>query len=599
MPLYGLRYLEGLPNDADLRELRRYVSDELPYVDFHEALAFYGAFVSTRKGERGRKERAFLGCNDRFFLLTAILGRNGGNAPEGANRDALHPWIYARCREVEANPDGYLDLWARYHYKSTIGTFAGIIQEVIRDPEITICILSCTRDISRAFLLQLQQEMESNEILKRLYADVFYEHPAKDAPRWSREQGLVVKRVGNPKESTIEAWGLIDAQPTSRHYRLLDYDDVVTQDHVGNPETIKKVTERWELSDNLGTHGEVRKWHFGTRYSFGDTYGIILERGQLKERRYPATEDGLLNGNPVLLTPERWKQVKDAQRSTVAAQMLLNPIADNEAVFRAEWLKSYDVRPTTLNVYMMIDPSMGRTKRSDRTAIALVGIDVAGNRYLLDGVRHRMSLSERWGHMKRLHKKWTDEIGIQHVHVGYERYGHQADVEVLKEWMDRDNYIFPMKELNWTREGEHSKTDRVKRLEPDFRAGRFYLPAVVWNPHCADELKRRGQDGKAYWSVLERDDGHTIHYRPFLGPTRNMSNADATNQSYRVVQPIKAIDEDRNVYDVTRALFEELLFFPFSPKDDFVDALSRIYDMEPNKAEIIEAGILDPIEDNG
>ena len=293
-------------------------------------------------------------------------------------------------------------------------TFAGSIQEVVRDPEITICVLSCTKPIAQAFLLKVQQEFENNELLKRIYRDVLWKDPKREASRWSRDKGIVVKRKQNPKEATIEAWGLVDGQPTSRHYRLLIYDDVITQDLVGSPEMIKSAGSCPTTSAPTARRASSTP----TRaIASADTYGIILERGVLQPRIYPATADGTLDGEPVLLSPERWEQVKDAQRSTVAAQMLLNPIAGSEAVFLPQWFKPYEVRPTNLNVFITCDPSQGRSHSSDRTAIAVIGLDVAGNYYLLDGMRHRMPLSERYGHLKRFYTKWVDAIGVRSVTV--------------------------------------------------------------------------------------------------------------------------------------------------------------------------------------
>jgi hypothetical protein len=163
--LKGTRYLT-----AENNELAEYIVTELPYLDFYATMRFYAEI----ENEIDDKARALLNCNDRFYLFTVTCNRS----------DAWHPWLFERCREVEHNPDGHLDLWARYHYKSSICTFAGCLQEIIIDPEITIAIMSGSNKIAQPFLVQLQEEMERNETLKRIHPDVFWDEPRKEAPQW-------------------------------------------------------------------------------------------------------------------------------------------------------------------------------------------------------------------------------------------------------------------------------------------------------------------------------------------------------------------------------------------------------------------------------
>lgn len=213
----------------------------LPTATFNEAVNFYEEFCAEGADDW---TVAQVGKLDRFFLLTHLLKR----------ADAARPWLYERCREVEADPDGHLDLWAREHYKSTIITFAGTIQEIIKDPEITIGIFSHTRPLAKGFLRQVKGEFEGNDLLKTLYPDALWSNPKRESPKWSEDDGIVVRRKGNPKESTLEAWGLVDGQPTGKHFGLLIYDDVVTLESVSSPEMIAKVTNCWALSLNLGAN---------------------------------------------------------------------------------------------------------------------------------------------------------------------------------------------------------------------------------------------------------------------------------------------------------------------------------------------------------
>ena len=495
---------------------------------------------------------AWLGRNDRFYLMTDLLGRD----------DARHPWLYARCREVEKDPDGYLDLWSREHYKSSFITFAGAIQEILRNPEITIGIFSFNKPTARKFLRQIKFELESNETIKAIYPDVLWGDPKKDSPRWSEDNGIVVKRSGNPKEATVEGHGLVDGQPTGAHFLLRIYDDVVTIESVTSPEMIKKTTEAWSLSDNLGARGEAgmaRAWHVGTRYHFGDTYQAMLDMKAVKPRIYAATDNGLPDGNPVFLSKEVWEDKKRKQVSSVlAAQMLQNPAAGQNALFQKDWLKFQEVRPSTLNIYITVDPASSRKKGSDRTAMAVIGIDASGNKWLVDGYHHRMNLKERWEKLNGLRKVWVNMPGVQSVRIGYERYGMQSDIEAFEDFMRRERDQWDITELSWPREGGNSKYDRIQRLEPDFRSGRFFLSAVVKEETSAQSKVR------------------------------------AMGQSYRIFSPVKRKDENGDIYSLNKTLIDEFLVYPFSPHDDFLDACSRIYDMEPTPPVIIDERALEP-----
>lgn len=404
---------------------------------------------------------AAMGLIDRAFLLGVLLGR----------RDVFNPWLFERIREVEREPDGYLDLWAREHYKSTIITYAGVIQEILRDPEVTTGLFSHTRPIAKGFMRQIKTEFETNDRLKSLYPDVLWAEPRKESPKWSEDDGIVVKRKTNPKESTVEAWGLVDGQPTSKHFSLVVYDDVVTIESVTTPDMIHKVTSAWELSLNLGAHGG-RRWMIGTRYKAADTWRAILDRGAAIPRIYPATEDGTDTGVPVFLSPEVLaKKRRDMGPYTFAAQMLQDPTADRTQGFNKDWIRKWrPERWRMLNRYIIVDPASKKKKTSDYTVMLVIGLGPDNNYYVIDWVRDRMNLSERQKMLFKLHRQYAPIMG-----VGYEEYGQQADIEHHQYVMEQDNYRFDITPLG----GRIAKEDRIKGLVPVFEQGRMYLPEGI------------------------------------------------------------------------------------------------------------------------
>jgi phage terminase large subunit-like protein len=400
--------------------------------------------------------------NDLFFLLTIGCKR----------KDINKDWLYDRCREVEADPDGYLDLWAREHYKSTIITFGLSIQNILNNPDITIGIFSHTRPIAKDFLKQIKTEFEQNTFLKSLFPDILYANPEKESPKWSLDAGIRVKRKTNPKEETVEAWGVVDGQPTGKHFLLLIYDDLVTIESVNTPDQIKKTTMSLQLSYNLGAQGGKRRF-IGTRYHSNDTYKAIIQLGTVTPRIKPATDNGKVDGNSVFLPPEILAEKRrDFGSYVFVCQMLQDPVADNAMGFKEEWLRYYKKLDSTAgwNIYLIVDPANKKKKTSDYTVMEVIGLSPDQNYYLLDAVRDRMNLTERTAKLFELHRKWKP------TKTGYEQYGMQSDIEHIEYVMEQENYRFSITEMG----GTLAKSDRILKLVPIYEQHRFYMPESLF-----------------------------------------------------------------------------------------------------------------------
>lgn len=496
---------------------------------FGQALVLYRAVASDNDAAAMRH----LCLTDLFFLLTVVLGR----------ADASRAWIYDRCREIESQPDGRLFLLAREHYKSTMITFAGTIQAVLRDPETTVGIFSHTRPIAKGFLAQIKREFEDNLTLKSLFPDILWTNPEKEAPRWSMDDGIIVKRNGNPAVSTVEAWGLVDGQPTGKHFSLMVYDDVVTKESVNTPEQIAATTQAWELSLNLGTDGGRRRY-VGTRYHQNDTWATLIKRG-VPVVEHAATDDGTRTGNPVLISRESLAEKLTLMGEYVfSCQMLLNPVAEGSMGFRPAWLCYWINQPArgTMNVYITVDPSSGKKKDSgDYTVMLVHGLGGDGNYYLLDGVRDRLNLTQRAQELMRLVRKWTP------VCVGYEEYGMQADIEHLRTVMDAQSYRFTVIPLG----GRLSKSDRIKKLIPIYESGRMWLPCrcvfVDVQGRSRDLIKEYLEDEYGMFPVCTHDDMLDDHARILDEHLGAVFPRQQQDYPYAISRPVDRTNSD---YDV-------------------------------------------------
>lgn len=402
-----------------------------------------------------------LGEADMFFFGYFVLGLEMLN----------HPWLVDRVYEVQDVHDRTLDLWPRGHYKSTIISLIKPLWTAARDPETRQAWFSHSRQQAKKFLARARDVMEKNVLLRHCWSHVFWMNPESESPKWT-DEGLVLKRKGAYQQASFEAWGVVDKQPTGAHFTHLYFDDLVTENSVTSPLMIQKTARRFRLALNL-VHEKHEIMITGTYYDSTDLYVTLASMNSWKKREWSATKDGTKDGEGWLLTRRELEmKYEDMGEYVFNTQILMNPVPEHSQTFKLEWLagKFYESLPNVaaMNRYILVDPSGEDNKyTTDWTTMFVLGVDQWNNRWVLDIVRDRLELGQRYTTLRDLALRWTP------VAIGYEKYSMQGDIPYIKAEMVRDRVAFPIPQAMM---GNEPKPKRIRRLVPLFESGRIYFP---------------------------------------------------------------------------------------------------------------------------
>lgn len=411
---------------------------------------------------------------------------------------------WCRWTQSEAAGNHQLTLLPRDHGKSWFIAMK-VAWFITRNPSIRILYVSSTSNLAEKQLGTIKDILTSS-IYRRYWPEMVNKNKEQRA-KWTNTEIAVdhpIRKQDGIRDPSVFCAGLT-TNLVGMHCDVAVFDDILVYDNAYTEEGRSRLRTQYSLFNSIEA-ADAEEWIVGTRYHPKDLYSEIQEMAEevydadgnvvdwrpiytVFERQVEDTGDG--TGEflwPRQQAPNgRWfgfdravlatKRAKYIDKTQFRAQYYNDPNDSGELRIGRDKFQYYEpallsceqgnwyYKNNKLNVFASVDFAYSANKRSDYTAITVIGVDKSNMVYILEIDRFKTDrIPDYFDHILTLHKKW-----------GFRRLGAEttaAQVAIVKEL--KDGYIRPyglglsIEELKHAR-NEGSKKERMAAvLEPRY-----------------------------------------------------------------------------------------------------------------------------------
>lgn len=394
-------------------------------------------------------------------------------------------------------------LFPRDHGKSAMVAYR-VAWELTKNPTLRVLYISATSNLAQKQLSFIKNIFESD-----IHQKYWPEHLNKDESKrekWTTSE-IALDHPDRKKEAIRDPsifTGGLTTSLTGMHCDIAVLDDIVVYENAYTGEGRNKVKSQYSLLSSI-EGADAREWVVGTRYHPVDLYNDLLQmteelfdddgnkvgedniyeiferpvedRGDgTGEMLWPRSQrkDGKWFGFDIKVLAKKRGQYLD--KGQFRAQYYNDPSDPDNVPIESTRFQYYErkllkedqghwfYKDSKLNVFAAVDFAFSLSKKSDYTAIVIVGVDSDNNIYVLDIDRFRTDrITDYFEHILQLSTKWSFRKLRAEVTVAQ-----QAIVKQLKELIKQHGLAISVDEFR-PNKYQGNKDERISAtLEPRY-----------------------------------------------------------------------------------------------------------------------------------